>query len=276
MWRGQGADQLLAFERSLAHARRLRDRWDAQFLLAFVAEAYFLAPRSATDLLAWLDQHGSDNRASLRIMRGVALVMVGRVTDALAVLEAERATFRAQGKSAEPALEGQRMSFIAVRAGRLELAEEILADACRSLEAQGEHGVFSTSAARRAVVLAELGRLEEAETWAAKAIDASASDDLATHIIAKRALAKVRARRGEAGAEQLARDALDLALTTDFLCDQADTYADLADVLERAGQSAEATEMLHTAITLYHAKGDVTGEAAARARADALDRVARG
>ena len=162
------------------------------------------------------------------------------------------------------------MSFIAVRAGRLELAEEILAEACRSLEAQGEHGVFSTSAARRAVVLADLGRLEEAEAWATKAIDAGASDDISTHVIAKRALAKAQARRGEARAEQLAREAVALVLTTDFVDEQADAYADLADVLDRIGKSAEAAEVLHTATTLYHAKGDVTGEAAARARADAL------
>ena len=270
MWRGHGADQVIAFERSLAPARRLPDRWDTQFLLAFVAEAYFFAPRPAAELLAWLDAHGSDNRASLRIMRGIALVMIGRVTDALAILEAERAMFRAQGKSAEAGVEGQRMSFIAVRAGRLELAEEILADACRSLEAQGEHGVFSTSAARRAVVLADLGRLEEAEAWATKAIDAGASDDIFTHVIATRALAKAQARRGEARAEQLAREAVALVLTTDFVDEQADAYADLADVLDQIGKSAEAAEVLHTATTLYHGKGDLTGEAAVRARAYAL------
>jgi tetratricopeptide (TPR) repeat protein len=162
------------------------------------------------------------------------------------------------------------MSFIAVRAGRLELAEEILADACRALEAQGERGMFSTSAARRAVVLADLGRLEEARTWATRAIDAGASDDIYTHILVKRALAKALARRGEARAEQFAREAIELALTTDFADEQADAYTDLADVLERAGQHVEANEALQTAITLYQSKGDITGVAQARSRLEVL------
>jgi class 3 adenylate cyclase/tetratricopeptide (TPR) repeat protein len=274
-WRGHGAEQVAAFERSLAHARCLPERWDTQFMLGFLAEAYFFAPAPAVELLAWLDEHGSDNRAAFRIMRGAVLVMLGHTEEAMAILEAEHAAIHAQGTWADPGQAGQRMSFIAVRAGRLELADEILAEACRSLEAQGERGMFSTTAARRAVVLADLGRLEEAETWANKATDAGASDDIFTHILAQRALAKTLARRGDARAEQVARDAVNRALTTDFADEQADAYTDLADVLERAGKPGEAAEVLRTAIKLYHAKGDVTGAAAARTRVEALPAAGR-
>jgi tetratricopeptide (TPR) repeat protein len=275
-WRGHGAEQVAALERSVAHARRLPERWDMQVMLGFLADANVSGPTPAGELLAWLDEFGSEKRATFRLARAAALVMVGHVEEATAIIQAERAAIRAQGVWADPGLEGQRMSFIAVRAGRLELADEILADACRCLEAQGENGTFSTSAARRAVILADLDRLEDAEAWAGRATDAGASDDILTHILAKRALAKVRARRGEAGAEQLARDAVNLALTTDFLCDQGDAYTDLAEVLEGVGKRSEAAAMFETAVTLYRAKGDVTGEAAARARADALDGVGRG
>jgi tetratricopeptide (TPR) repeat protein len=270
-WRGHGAEQIAALERCVAHARRLPgERWETQAMLGFLADSHVFAPTPAAELLTWLDQHGSDNRATFRLARGAALVMLGHIDEAIAILEAERAAIRAQGTWADPGLEGQRMSFIAVRAGLLELADEILADACRSLEAQGERGTFSTSAARRAVVLADLGRLEEAETWASKATDAGASDDILTHTLAQRALAKALARRGEAGAEHLAREAVKLVLTTDFLDEQADAYTDLADLLGRVGKHAEATEVLDVARTLDQAKGDITGEAAARTRIDPL------
>ena len=126
--------------------------------------------------------------------------------------------------------------------------------------------MFSTCAARRAVVLADLGRLDEAETWATNAGDAGASDDIINHVLAKRAQAKVLARRGDSRAEQVARDAITFALKTDFPDEQADAYTDLADVLERAGRLSEAADALHTAITLYHAKGDFTGDAQAQTR----------
>jgi tetratricopeptide (TPR) repeat protein len=273
-WRGHGAEQAAALERSVHHARRLPERWDTQAMLGFLADSYIFGPTPAGDLLSWLDEHGSDSRATFRLARSAALVMLGRIDEAMAILEAEHAAIRAQGTFSDPGLEGQRMSFIAVRAGRLELADEILADACRALESQGERATFSTSAARRAVVLAELGRIDDAELWAARATDAGASDDVLTHILAKRALAKALARRGEsdAHAERVAREAVKLSLTTDFLDEQADAYTDLAEVLERAARHTEAADALQTAITLYNEKGDITGAAQAQTRVDVLGR----
>jgi tetratricopeptide (TPR) repeat protein len=67
--------------------------------------------------------------------------------------------------------------------------------------------------------------------------------------------AKVRARRGEhESAERLARKSVALAEGTDFLNDQADAYADLAEVLELAGGRDEASAALEHALTLYERK----------------------
>ena len=67
-------------------------------------------------------------------------------------------------------------------------------------------------------------------------------------------------------AEQHAREAIRLVLTTDLPDEQADVHMDLADVLERAGRHEDSAEMLDTAITLYRSKGDITGLLALRGR----------
>jgi hypothetical protein len=92
--------------------------------------------------------------------------MLGRVEEAVDILDAERSALREQDDRANTGFYGQMMSFIALRADNIELAEEILRDSCRYLETHGERGNFSTSAAKRAALLAQLGRLEDAEIWA--------------------------------------------------------------------------------------------------------------
>jgi len=272
-WRGHGAEQIAAFERALTHARRHPERWDTQSMLGFLGEVQLYSPKPANEILAWLDEFGSDRRTNFRLMRAAVLVMLGRVDDGLDLLEAERTSLREQGRLADIGFTGQLMSFIAVRAANLELADQILDEACRYLEAYGGRGGLSTSAARRAAVLAHLGRIDEAEAWATKATDIGASDDVMTHIYAQRALARVWTRRGEhRAAEQHAREAIKLVLNTDFLDEQADAYLDLAEVYERAGRHADAVEALRSATALYDAKGDITGATQARMRLDAVSK----
>jgi tetratricopeptide (TPR) repeat protein len=88
---------------------------------------------------------------------------------------------------------------------------------------------------------------------------------------ALRALASVHAQRSEhAAAGRDAREAVRLALTTDFLEEQADAYVDLAEVYERAGRHADAVEALQSATALYDDKRDITGATQARMRLDAV------
>jgi tetratricopeptide (TPR) repeat protein len=79
--------------------------------------------------------------------------------------------------------------------------------------------------------------------------------------------AKVLARRGEhESAERLARKSVALAEGTDFLNDQADAYADLAEVLELAGGRDEASAALEQALTLYERKRNLAMAERVRAR----------
>ena len=66
------------------------------------------------------------------------------------------------------------------------------------------------------------------------------------------------ARRGHAQrAVELAREAVEIAMTTDHLNIQADALVDLAIVQEAAGAADEAETALATAVRIFETKGNV-------------------
>ena len=79
-----------------------------------------------------------------------------------------------------------------------------------------------------------------------------------------RAKPLARAGRG-AEAESLAREALTLVATTDFLAARADTAMDLAEVLSLDGRGAEAIPYVEEALAYYEQKGCRVGAARAHA-----------
>jgi hypothetical protein len=65
-------------------------------------------------------------------------------------------------------------------------------------------------------------------------------------------------------AELLARAAVDFAAKTDFLDARGDTLLDLAEVLRRAGRSAETPPLVEEALRLYERKQHLVGIERAR------------
>jgi thioredoxin-like negative regulator of GroEL len=83
----------------------------------------------------------------------------------------------------------------------------------------------------------------------------------------RQARAKVLVRRGEpAEAERLARAALAIAERTDAPNQQADVYADLAEVLSLTGRPREAAKALEEALTRYERKENLVMAERMRAR----------
>jgi Flp pilus assembly protein TadD len=77
--------------------------------------------------------------------------------------------------------------------------------------------------------------------------------------------AKVLARRGSTEeAEQLAREACELADATDMSCSRGGAYEDLGHVLYVAGKTAEAEPAIKHAAEIYDAKGAVAMSERAR------------
>jgi len=156
---------------------------------------------------------------------------------------------------------------IEMLAGDPAAAEAELREACTVLEQLGEKGFLSTRAACLAHALCAQGRYQEAEPFVELSADSGADDDWATQALWRSACAKVRARQGDfERAMRLAADAVEVVAATDLLSLRADTMMDLAEVLELAGKTSDATGQLEHALALYERKGNVVMADRARAR----------
>jgi tetratricopeptide (TPR) repeat protein len=152
-------------------------------------------------------------------------------------------------------------------AGDASLAAEMGRAGYEMLTARGDRGFASTSAVNVARALLELGRDDEAEEWARTGQGMTTEDDFATQGPARGVLALVSARRGDfETAELLAREAVRTMDQTDQLAQVADAHADLADVLQLAGQSEGARSEFERALELYERKGHLVGAESMRAR----------
>jgi class 3 adenylate cyclase len=142
----------------------------------------------------------------------------------------------------------------------------------RMLEEAGEQSWLSTGACWYAEALYELGRLDEAEEWARKGLELSDADDMATQVLARQALGKLLARRGQhAEAEKIAREAVALVDPTQALITQGEARWCLAEVLEAAGRHGEAAATLLEALERFERKGAVVWAERVRERLAALE-----
>jgi len=165
------------------------------------------------------------------------LAMLGRIAEARALLGELRAEVIERGAlTLHAAIEGY-ARYIELLAGDLVAAAAAGETGCRLDEELGHSSELSTIAGSLARVYSDLGQLEEAERWASRAAELSSSDDASTQMLWRDAEALVEAHRGQhARAERLAREAVRIGEQTEALNAQAETYADLGEVLALAGR----------------------------------------
>ena len=102
------------------------------------------------------------------------------------------------------------------------------------------------------------GRDDEAERLTEVSEELAAADDLVPQVLWRSVRAKILARRGELEqAEELGREVVELADNTDFPDLKASTSLDLAEVLDAAGKTDEAMELVDRARQVYERKGNV-------------------
>jgi Flp pilus assembly protein TadD len=155
--------------------------------------------------------------------------------------------------------------------GEPEAAVEIMRPSAETLFRLGEKSFFSTLAPQMARVLALLGRLDEAEDFALRGRDAAPTDDWASQINWREALALVSAFRGDLDeGERLAREAAAMTEGVDYLPQMAHAWSDLGTVLGLEGRKEEAAEALRQALSLHQAKGNLVSAARTREALAAL------
>ena len=227
-------------------------------LMRMEAGARYYGSMPLSQLLTWLEERerevGSDWR--LTHWRAVALGMLGHFDEARPILAECLRRLEERGDLVNL---GQYRSHSATRfellAGDPAAAVRHGEEGCRLLEELGERGFLSTSCCYLAEALYALDRLEEADAWARRGVELTDSDDIGTQTLSRQVRAKVLARRGQhVEAETLAREAVALIDSTDGLYGQGDARADLAEVLELAGQRKAATAALHEALDRYERK----------------------
>jgi len=240
-----------AMEQALPHLRRAGHPVQGWFAL-MLAVPLAAGPRPASEALATLDTVFSDQPyAGVLLLRALLLAMLDRIDEAWAIALPAEERLRELGLTTS----GEWLGEIAVLAGDYEAAAGYLGDACAGLEANGNFAELSTYAPARGRVLCELGRFDEAEPLATLGRDLGLDDDLTTQVLWRLVAARVKAHRGDyAEAENLVREAIELAAQTDCRGLHGDVQCDLAEVLEAAGRRDEAVAAWREALGHYERK----------------------
>jgi predicted ATPase len=261
-----------ALEQGLVHAERAGDRTemaDSIWGLTLCALAGPLPVEAAierTNALSRVAADDPESRAFCLSARGALEAMAGRFEDGRELLREGTLIFERLGYNVWAANNAQLSFAVEMLAGDPGAAARALRDSFDRLDEMGEKGFLSTIAALLAHALYELGAVDEADRFSRASEMAAPADDLISQVLWRTSRAKVLAKRGEVRhAIGLARDAVDLAHSTDFPNTQGDTLLDLAQVLVLAGRGDEARDVANEAARRFAAKGNIA----------AVERVAR-
>jgi class 3 adenylate cyclase/tetratricopeptide (TPR) repeat protein len=247
-------DMAEAAEQQLRHARLAGQRGEQNILDIFVL-ALMAGPRPAGEALQTIDERLPEHSSPRTLLRRARLLaMLDRFDEAR-----QRAT-EASTQAREFGLldPDDTLAAIATLAGDHETAARRLRQVCNRLEEQGNRGYLAYYAGQLGCELCALGRYDEAEPLARKGCELGLSEDAMVQMFWRQAQALVHAHRGQhTEAERLARKAVEIGEHTDALNWQGDALTDLAQVLEAAGRSAEAAEVLEQALDCYQRKQNI-------------------
>ena len=133
--------------------------------------------------------------------------------------------------------------------------EQRMRQGYETLKRVGATSLLSTTAASLAIVLARRGELAEGEQLTHESEEAGSADDVFTQVGWRIARAMVFARSGKiVDAETLARDALTLALGTEYADMTAIAHLTVADVLVQSGRVGDATSAVDAALAIFDQK----------------------
>jgi tetratricopeptide (TPR) repeat protein len=271
-WRCQIVPMQDALERALALSRRAGDERLEAYVAVQFGFAAIIGPLPVGEgrrSIARTVEHMTEDTSAkgmLLLISALLAAMAGDFADARALAARGTEILDSLGRSVGLAAVSTWTSAIDLLAGDVEAAEQALRDALTQLEQAGQLANLVSVAAQLAETLVAGGRYEEAARFAAMSERSAASDDIHAQIAWRIARAKVSAGLGAGDrAVAVAREAVDLATTTDSPFFAAEALEALAAALTVAGHEAEANVAAAEALELYQAKGNVV--AAERVRA---------
>ena len=269
--RAQGKEQSAALEHALAHARQADDVILEIDVVTRSVPPIVFGPVSVQEGMRHVELI-LEQRGEIPAVQNIALhvfghlrARLGQFEGALEALATWRGHFRELGQEMQYAITSGCVWDVCSLAEDWAAGEQALREGYAILERMEEKSFLSTSAAYLGEAVFRQGRLDEADRYSAISEDLGASDDLLNEAAWRALRAKVLAARGDLEqAESLARTAVELAASTDYLDLRATTWLDLAEVLH-AARRPELETAASEALTLYELKGNLVGAARANA-----------
>jgi class 3 adenylate cyclase/tetratricopeptide (TPR) repeat protein len=198
----------------------------------------------------WARALATEPLAALRAMRG-------EFGAAFGLLDTSRLALAAFGDTVDAAV-SYPQTYVSLLAGELERAEMHLRAGRRLLRRMGERAVLASTEGYLAQVLVAGGRDAQAERCARRCAGLATADDLSPQVLWRQVLARVLARRGRLSrAAVLAREAVEIAATTDHLNLHGEALADLATVLDAGGDATGAEAAREASSECFAEKGNL-------------------
>jgi tetratricopeptide (TPR) repeat protein len=251
-------------KKALCHARSCGALREEGVSLFCQASAVLHGPLPADEGRRQCEQILAESRGRLLVeaagRAGIAFAdaMQGRIEDARGQFSASRSILKDLGQRLRYGAASINEGEIELLAGDAKAAERVLREGFELLESIGATGHLSTVASQLAEAIYMQKRYEEAERFSEVSEQNAAPEDLASQAGWRSARATVLAQRGEAEeAEDLAREAVEIARSTDYLNMHARYLLALADVLAIGGRPAHAIPVIEEACALYERKGNL-------------------
>jgi class 3 adenylate cyclase/tetratricopeptide (TPR) repeat protein len=271
---GQAAQADEAWRRGVEHARRAGETRELFEILDWRASAAVVGPTPVDEAI--------ERCLEIRERVRSSPVAVAETLHPLAALHAMRGEFdvaRSLLREGKAILEeigrissvgiSHHEAFVEMLAGELEVAEERLRRAYERLQEMGEKTLLASTAAYLAEVIYAQDRPEEAWRVCEVSREVAVVEDLSAQVLGRGVHAKLLGRQGRgAEGEALARQAVELAASTDFLTHRGEAFLNLAEVLELNGRPGEAEAALYAGLELFERKGDLVSAGRARKRLD--------
>jgi tetratricopeptide (TPR) repeat protein len=260
-----------ALDTALTHARLAGDpRLEAQLVLS-KAPYFIWGPglvvdglRQAEDAVRSLGHIPGVQAYALHV-RAHMQARLGEFDGAFDAVSEFRRLTRELGRETLYAITSGCVWDVCLWAGEWERGEEALRESYEALERMGNKGLLASTALDLGDAVLRQGRVDEAEELSVIGEEHTANEDAWGQARCLTLRAKVQGVRGDrAGAEELARRAIELAAADEFPELAADARLVLGEAVGSAGD-AEARALGAEALELYERKGNLVGASWARA-----------